>query len=405
MIEKLYRNGQYEEKITAVGQSVCNRCLGHNIYIDEYGVHHCLDCYEYGSVNETMSLYRYHRLVPKTKHILKLDFELTKRQTKGSNFLLNCYQKNTSCFLQAVCGAGKTEMTYEVILKALNQQKRIAFILPRVAVLKEVYKRLLHDFPKTSIRALYEGNKTFQDASLLVSTPQQLIYFYHEFDVMIVDEVDAFPFHNNPLLQRFVEKALHPNGMTIFLSATISEPYQSFINNHQLAYHLIPSRYHYRPLNVPEFKRLKSKKSIMEEVGKIQRSTRKTLLFVPTIPLGKYILEQCNKSGMDIRFVHSQDPNKRNTIKEFRNSHFQLLLTTTLLERGVTFSDIDCIVFQADHKVFTKSTLIQISGRVGRKGEYEEGSVVFFSRYISNAMKAAKQEIKLMNRKNEMQTL
>ena len=84
---------------------------------------------------------------------------------------------------------------------------------------------------------------------------------------------------------------------------------------------------------------------------------------------------------------------------------FRVLITTTLLERGITFPDIDCIVLRAEHDVFNKSTLIQIAGRVGRAIGFENGSVIFYSKYLSKAMRQAKKEIQLMNKQNEMQNM
>ena len=83
-----------------------------------------------------------------------------------------------------------------------------------------------------------------------------------------------------------------------------------------------------------------------------------------------------------------------------RRKDYLFLITTTVLERGVTFADIDCVVLHADHQVFSKETLIQISGRVGRQLEYAQGNVILYSEYVSSKMKRAKQEIQLMNRRN-----
>ena len=49
--------------------------------------------------------------------------------------------------------------------------------------------------------------------------------------------------------------------------------------------------------------------------------------------------------------------------------------------------------------MFSKESLIQISGRVGRIAEYENGEVIFISRYKSVSMKQCKKEIMSMNRR------
>ncbi len=405
MIEKLYRKEVPSEKVKAVTPHQCNRCNGKNIYQDADGISYCLDCFEYGEINETMTLYRYIRPIPHMRHIISMDYQLTPLQEQASDFLLECYREHQRGFLQAVCGAGKTEMTYQVILAALNEDKKVGFILPRVAVLKEVSKRFRMHFTKTNIATLYEGNKQHQNANLIFSTPQQLIYFYQEFDLLIVDEIDAFPYANNPFLERLLEKSSKQSGIILYMSATMDIAFQKRIENKSIRYHLVPSRYHRKPLVVPECKRIRSKSHQMEVVLDWCRSNRQSLIFVPTIKLGNELYEELQKQGVLCRFVSSESKEKNDFIRAFRNLEFQTLLTTTLLERGVTFADIDCLVFLADHKVFSKETLIQISGRVGRLAEYDSGRIMLLSSYITKAIKEARKEIIRMNQANEMQTL
>lgn len=61
-----------------------------------------------------------------------------------------------------------------------------------------------------------------------------------------------------------------------------------------------------------------------------------------------------------------------------REAIYEILLTTMILERGVTFERISVIVLGADHPVFTKSSLVQIAGRADRKGPYTNSRVYFF---------------------------
>jgi len=405
MIEKLYRNNYYIESIPAVTETKCNRCQGENVYKHIDGKYYCMDCFNYGEIHDGMKLYRYNRNIPKNNHIIDLNYELTTKQKRGSDFLMDCYKNQRSGYLQAVCGAGKTEMSFELILQALNSNQRICFILPRVAVLKEVYKRFKKHFPKTNITALYEGHKNYEDANLVISTPQQLIYFYQEFDLIIVDEVDAFPFANNPFLQRLVKKTVKAYGVILYISATINKEFQLMIDSKKLNYHFIPSRYHGKPLAIPEFIRIKYKKMIFKEITDIYNNLRQTLIFIPTIEYGHKLLNALNNSYISAKFISSKTINKNLVIKSFKNKEFRILITTTILERGVTFPDIDCVVIEADNHVFTKSTLIQISGRVGRLSEFNTGKVTFYSGYLTKAMKDAKKEIIWMNKQNEMQAM
>ena len=63
----------------------------------------------------------------------------------------------------------------------------------------------------------------------------------------------------------------------------------------------------------------------------------------------------------------------------------------------MTFDYLDVVVFDAKHINFTNSSLIQISGRVGRKDYDNSGDVVFIAENISKDMKTAIKEIEYMN--------
>lgn len=72
---------------------------------------------------------------------------------------------------------------------------------------------------------------------------------------------------------------------------------------------------------------------------------------------------------------------------------------TTILERGVTFENISVVVLQASHRIFTKAALVQIAGRVDRKGETSCGEVVFVTSEMTYSIKQAIKEIKQNNQR------
>ncbi|MEL1196240.1 DNA/RNA helicase, partial [Staphylococcus epidermidis] len=75
------------------------------------------------------------------------------------------------------------------------------------------------------------------------------------------------------------------------------------------------------------------------------------------------------------------------------------LITTTVLERGVTFKNIAVFVLGAEHVVFTESVLVQIAGRAGRQQEHAANPVYFFYADYTVAIQRACQQIKRQNRK------
>ncbi|EAO74472.1 competence protein F, partial [Streptococcus agalactiae COH1] len=66
---------------------------------------------------------------------------------------------------------------------------------------------------------MHGESRSYQRSPLAIATPHQLLKFYHAFDLLIVDEVDAFPYVDNPILCHGVKQALKKNGTSIFLAA------------------------------------------------------------------------------------------------------------------------------------------------------------------------------------------
>ena len=84
-------------------------------------------------------------------------------------------------------------------------------------------------------------------------------------------------------------------------------------------------------------------------------------------------------------------------VQAFRDRELTILISITILERGVTFPCVDVFVVEANHKLFTKSSLIQIGGRVGRSMDRPTGQLIFFHDGINRSIKKATKEVKEMN--------
>ena len=95
--------------------------------------------------------------------------------------------------------------------------------------------------------------------------------------------------------------------------------------------------------------------------------------------------------------VSSQEEQRQERIQQMRDGKLDFLITTTILERGVTFYGIDVAVIEAHEEIFTREVLVQIAGRVGRSADHPGGEVVYFYEGISRAMKQAKKEIESLN--------
>ena len=85
-----------------------------------------------------------------------------------------------------------------------------------------------------------------------MATTHQAIRFYSAFDLIIIDEVDAYPFKDSAMLQTSVRRALKKSGKVIYLTATPSQELYLRWKKKQLPCIQIPARYHGYPLPVPK---------------------------------------------------------------------------------------------------------------------------------------------------------
>ena len=330
--------------------------------------------------------------------------ELSDVQEESSKALVENIESAKSTLIWAVCGAGKTEIVYDAIYRALLDNKSICLAIPRRDVVKELSERFARDFSGYPMSILHGEEKTFEDSNFYIMTTHQLVKYYNYFDIVIIDEVDAFPYSGDECLENGAKTSLKDDGVLVFLSATPSELVKSSVDE----VIKIPIRYHRYLLPVPKIKIDKpdvfdfSKKSyfIAKFIKEKLKINRRILIFVPEIDMCETAVSYFKKyiSGeIMIDFVYSEDENRSEKIQKFYNRELDILITTTILERGVTFDYLDVVVFDAKHINFTKSALIQISGRVGRKDYDNSGDVIFLADNISRNMKAAIKEIEYMN--------
>ncbi|MDD3122133.1 MAG: helicase-related protein [Candidatus Izemoplasmatales bacterium] len=402
-------NKPTEIKVHAIHDGICERCLSTDVnhLLDSYGEVYCTSCEHYGRLYEFNYLYRHNRTVKPTIHMLRFSFELSEAQKRGSNFFLQCIDENKNGFLEAVCGAGKTEMLYEGILKLLNSQMRICLAIPRKQVVIELSNRLQGVFPSTIIKPLYDELKDDQNAHIIISTIHQLIHYYHEFDAIILDEVDAFPLEGNPFLEQLIYKAIKRDALIFMMSATISKNRQIDIKKMNMNTCLIASRFHEQPLDIPQTLHILNMTRDLY-LGKINNKIIKTLrlwrlqehfvfIYVPTIKIGTLIYEILKTVLNNVCFLSSKTRFKNVILSDFSKKRVDYLITTSILERGVTYPNLNVMVLFADHLIYSKEMLIQISGRVGRKKSHPHGEILFVSEYLSKEMTNAILSIKSMN--------
>lgn len=336
---------------------------------------------------------------------------LTPFQAQAAKQIVAVITKQQRHVLTAVTGAGKTEMLFQGIATALANGQRVCVAAPRVAVCLELYPRLQAAFANTPIMLMHgEQTAPYRYTPLVVCTTHQLFKFYQAFDTVIVDEVDAFPFVNNPLLEMAVKQACKPCCALIYLTATPTVKLRHAINTGDLTGSELPIRFHGHLLPEPHcyplFTWRRSVKrhqlpSVMRNLLRKCLQEQRLLLFVPQVRDLEAVQQSVVRAlpHITVNTVHAGDPNQLDKIAAFRAGCGDVLITTTVLERGVTFKNIAVFVLGAEHVVFTESVLVQIAGRAGRQQEHAANPVYFFYADYTVAIQRACQQIKRQNRK------
>ena len=408
------RGGRYYRILKQRGIQYQNehwRCLRCGAICDQWilqtGEHYCRSCIAYHRVSERTWLYSkpwqssFH---PISKPLLAWEGQLSVFQQPISQQLVQASQP--VILVYAVTGAGKTEMVYHYLQHHLQQGKRVVYVAPRIDVVKELATRFRRVFPTLDIPCLYgDSPEQYRCRPFTVMTIQQLIRFQRCVDCLLIDEVDAFPYAGNQQLKFFVDRALAVGGQKVYLTATLTPELEQQME--QLCVFRLPIRYHLQPLPVPCIKwlfqsyRFLRKKRLPYLIKQLLRQrTRAVLIFFPNIEQMKRweILLRNFDHQLKVASVSSQDECRDEKITAMRHKQYDVLLTTMILERGVTFENIDVWIMDAHHPSFTKSALIQISGRVGRKKEYPTGKVYWIAEGKTKAMLKAMDEIKQQNR-------
>ena len=375
---------------------LCPRCSNSNpLYIGYLkGMPYCRLCVGFNG-EEAPKQYRKPSISP-----IVLNFKLSDDQLAISNKVRENFKNGIDTLIYAVCGAGKTELVYGVIADALRAGKNVGFALPRRDVVIELYYRLKEAFPSDKVIAVYGGHTKDLLGDIVVLTTHQIYRYPSFFDLLIMDEIDAFPFKGSDILHAFYEKSL--KGRVVLMSATPSiELIEEFkTDGHDVLE--LKTRFHRHEIPVPKvvlgfkivllFKLIRTLKSLLSK-------NKPVFVFSPTIA-------ECEKLFGVLKIfvpggtsVHSKDKNREIKIKKFKSNALKYLVTTSILERGITVKDLQVLVFNSDNEsIYDSGTLGHLSGRVGRKWYAPGGEENFFAGKRTKSIDTCIRSIKECNK-------
>ncbi|MFC5653084.1 DEAD/DEAH box helicase [Paenibacillus solisilvae] len=328
-----------------------------------------------------------------------------------NNHARTSQRHNRHFLLWAVTGAGKTEMIFPLIESCILRGGRALLATPRRDVVLELDPRIRRAFPQTSVVTLYGGSEQrWEQGEITLATTHQLFRFRHGFDLVIIDELDAYPYHNDPMLHYAAEHAGKPGAAAIFLSATPPADMRRAVKRKRLAHVRVPVRFHRHPLPVPvqlvipPVRQLLHKRMLPRRlVHKLQASINRgaqIFVFVQHIRDVEPLVHRFRRlfPGIIIEGTSSKDEERSGKVLRFRDRGIRMLVTTTILERGVTIAKSDVFILDADGKLFDDASLVQMAGRAGRSMDDPAGAVYFCASARNRSQQSAIKQIRGMNR-------
>lgn len=330
---------------------------------------------------------------------IDISYKLSEEQESFSRQILTSFINHKDTLVYAVCGAGKTELVFETISYALKNKLKVGFAIPRKDVVIELRERLKASFKEANVIAVYGDHHNDLAGDIIVLTTHQLYRYEKYFDLLILDEIDAFPYRDNPVLEALFIRSL--KGNYVMMSATPSDNrLEDFKQENKEILYLF-HRYHRHPLPVPKIKiypYFLKYIYLLFLIKKYKSEKKMIIIFCPTINDSEYIYNFCRLFYKNGNYVHSKREERNEIINEFREFKYDYLVSTSVLERGVTIPNLQVIIFCAHHDLYSKEALIQISGRAGRSIKYPEGEVIYIGDKITEAMEKSKSTIEGYNK-------
>lgn len=382
---------------------ICKRCGNKDPRYFYYGSkgYYCRKCVSFKRMLLEDDLNTFDYNVSQDSYEHNFDYPLTVYQQEISDkCAFNIQFKDV--LLKAVCGAGKTEIVVESISNYLKRGLKVCYAIARREVVIDLYQRFKTIFNNADVAALYGGHheKTYGD--LIICTTHQLFRYYQIFDLLILDEVDAFPLSGNKELMHIALNSCR--GHIIFSTATTNDFLNNILKERDYVELNLFVRPSLKPLIVPSVKYNFRIILIFELYIYLKKMKNQCIIFVSSKQLC-LLLYRLFKKLINCTYVYSDLEDRDKNIMDFKDKKYQFIFATTVLERGITIKDVFVVVLIFNKQVFDKSSLVQMLGRVGRNFNNPYGEAYIFSSVFDKEIALAIDDIKEANRKYELSVL
>ena len=305
------------------------------------------------------------------------DYPLTQTQIEASRKCLENLKQH-DILLHAVCGAGKTEISILSISYFLNKGMKVAYAIPRKEVVIELERRFRKIFTRAEVVSVYGGHHERLNGDLIICTTHQLYRYYKSFDLLVLDEVDAFPLKGDQTLMNISLNSC--KGSILFSTATIDKWLLEAIKKREYGKVEVYTRPSGNPLSIPSLCFMNRYLGFIGLYLIMKRMTCQCLVFVPSKNMCR-IMHGIFSRLFACTYVYADLEDRDRNILSFRDKEKQFCFSTTVLERGITIRGISVIIYDYNN-VFDLSNIIQMLGRVNRGiGDNSGKTFVFTDRY------------------------
>ncbi len=374
----------------------CERCQNTDpkyFYNDE-GIWYCRKCIAFGRLDVGNKPIPYSGKGKKHRCNYELAFKLSEEQLKASREIVDNLEAGYDVLVYAACGAGKTELTMEPLKRALNAGLKVGIAISRRQVVLEIAQRMQKAFKTIKVVPVCQGYTEITDGDCIVCTMHQLYRYPQAFDLLVMDEVDAFPYKHNEVLEAVAMNSC--KGRILYLTATPEDAMLEKVAAGQLKMVELFQRPHKHPLVLPTLCYLPNSLQLIHLFFIMRKQSKPMLIFVPTIAKANQ-LNRWFSLLFPCAALTSKSEDKDELIAKLKAGELQFLFTTTVLERGITIHGVDIAVLNADHPVFDEASLIQIIGRVGRSSDCPSGLGLFYCMRQTTAIKRCRHALEKMN--------
>ena len=374
---------------------ICPRCLNEDkeYFYEGNNGYYCRKCIKFKRqlISEETSVPEV--FVKDDSYEYELEYSLTENQKKVSDELCKLIV-NDDVLIHCVCGAGKTEIVLQSISEALERKQKVAFAISRRQVVLEIYQRLNHIFKNAKVVPICQGYTDDLEGDLIVCTTHQLYRFPKTFDLLILDEPDAFPYKGDEVLKGIALNSV--KGHMIYSTATLDKYLIDRINNNTIKYLTLNKRPHNYPLPYPKVITSYKLRLHYELIKFIKEHDQLIIVFVPTKKLA-IKLSKLYANVFSCNYINSDSIDKDIVIDKFRKFEYKVLFATTVLERGITIPNVLVVIMYAEHIVFDEASLIQMLGRVGRSFNAPTGDCLILNNRKNKVTLDALNEINRAN--------